>query len=46
MAGLRAILRLIESSELDEAAEATDCLDTLVRDQNPIRLYDGIVPAD
>ncbi len=43
VADLRAILRLIESSELDEAAEAIDCLDTLIRDQIPIRLYDAIV---
>ena len=46
MADLRAILRLIETGALDEAAEAIDCLDTLVRDQIPIRLCDAIVPAD
>ncbi len=45
MADLRAILRLIETGALDEAAEAIDCLDTLVRDQIPIRLYDAIVPG-
>ena len=33
VAALGAILRLIESGALDEAAEAIDCLDTLVRDQ-------------
>ncbi len=42
-AELRAILRLIETGALHEAAEAIDCLDTLVRDQIPIRLYDAIV---
>ncbi len=46
VADLRAILRLFETEALEEAAEAIDCLDTLVRDQNPIRLYDTIVPAD
>ena len=43
---LRAILRLIESGPLHEAAEAIDCLDTLVRDQIPIHLYDAIVLAN
>ena len=42
---LRAILRLIESSALHEAAGAVDCLDTLVRDQIPQRLYDAVVPG-
>ena len=46
VADLRAILRLIESSELDEAAEATEYLDTLIRDQIPIRLYEAIVPGN
>ena len=32
MADLRAILRLIESGALHEAAEVVDCLDTLVRE--------------
>ena len=45
VADLRAILRLIESGALHEAAQAIDCLDTLVRDQIPIRLYDAIVPG-
>ncbi len=40
---LRAILRLIETGARDEAPEAIDCLDTLVRDQIPIHLYDPIV---
>ena len=42
---LRAILRLIEAGALHEAAEAIDCVDTLVRDQISIRLYDAIVPG-
>ena len=46
VADLRAILRLIESGALHEAAEVVDCLDTLVRDQIPIRLYDAIVPGN
>ena len=46
VADLRAILRLIETGALHEAAEAIDCLDTLVRDQIPIRLYDAIVPGN
>ncbi len=46
VAGLRTILRLIESGALHEAAEAIDCLDTLIRDQIPIRLYDAIVPGN
>ena len=45
VADLRAILRLIETGPLHEAAEAIDCLDTLVRDQIPIRLYDAVVPG-
>ncbi len=45
VADLRAILRLIESGALHEAAETIDCLDTLVRDQIPIRLYNAIVPG-
>ena len=44
VADLRAILRLIETGALHEAAEAIDCLDTLIPDQIPIRLYDAIVP--
>ncbi len=43
VADLRAILRLIETGALHEVAEAIDCLDTLVRDQIPIRLYDAVV---
>ncbi len=43
VADLRAILRLIETGALNEAAEAIDCLDTPVRDQIPIRLYDAVV---
>ena len=43
VADLRAILRLIETGALHEAAEAIDCLDTLVRDQIPIHLYDAVV---
>ncbi len=46
LADLRAILRLIETGALHEATEAIDCLDTLVRDQIPIRLYDAIVPGN
>ncbi len=46
VADLRAILRLIESGALHEATEAIDCLDTLVRDQIPIRLYDAVVPEN
>ncbi len=46
MADLRTILRLIEIGELHEAAEVVDCLDTVVRDQIPIRLYDAIVPGE
>ena len=42
---LRAILRLIKSGALDEAAEAIDCLDTLVRDQLHQRLYDAVIPG-
>ena len=45
VADLRAILRLIEIGELREATEAIDCLDTLVRDQIPQRLYEGVVPG-
>ena len=45
VADLRAILRLIEAGALDEAAEAIDCLDTLVRDQIPQRLYEAVVPG-
>ena len=45
VADLRAILRLIETGALDEAAESIYCLDTLVRDQIPIRLYNAVVPA-
>ena len=45
MADLRAILRFIETGALDEAAEAIDCLDTLVRDQIHTRLYDAVVPG-
>ena len=44
-ADLRAILRLIETGSLHEAAEAIDCLDTLVRDQLPQRLYEAVVPG-
>ena len=46
VADLRAILRLIEAGALHEAAEAIDCLDTLVRDQIPIRLYESVVPGN
>ena len=45
VADLRAILRLIETGALHEAAEAIDCLDTLVRDQIPQRLYEAVVPG-
>ena len=45
VADLRAILRLIESGALHEAAEAIDCLDTLVRDLIPTGLYGAIVPG-
>ena len=43
VAHLRAILRLIETGALHEAVEAIDCLDTLVRDQLPQRLYEAVV---
>ena len=43
VAYLRAILRLIETGALHEAAEAIDRLDTLVQDQIPIHLYDAVV---
>ncbi len=43
VADLLAILRLIETGALHEATEAIDCLDTLVRDQIPIHLYDAVV---
>ncbi len=46
VADLRAILRLIETGALHEAAKAINCLDTLVRDQIPIHLYDAIVPGN
>ena len=46
VADLRAIHRLIEAGALHEAAEAIDCLDTLVRDQIPIHLYDAVVPGN
>lgn len=46
VADLLAILQLIETGAPYEATEAIDCLGTLVRDQIPIDLYDGIVPAD
>ncbi len=46
VADLRAILRLIEAGALHEAAEAIDCLDTLVRDQIPTRLYESVVPGN
>ena len=46
VADRRAILRFIETGTLHEAAEAIDCLDTLVRDQIPIRLYDAVVPGN
>ncbi len=45
LADLRAILRLIEDGALQEAAEAIDCLDTLVRDLIPTGLYGAIVPG-
>ncbi len=45
VADLRAILRLIETGALHEAAEAIDCLNTLVRDQLPQHLYDAVVPG-
>ena len=41
----RAILRLIEAGTLHEAAEAIDCLNTLIRDQIPQRLYEVVVPS-
>ena len=46
VADLRAILRLIETGALHEAAEAIDCLDTPVRDQIPTRLYESVVPGN
>ena len=46
VADLRAILRLIETGALHEAAEAIDCLDTLVRDQLPQPLYEAVVPGN
>ena len=46
VADLRAILRLIETGALDEAAEAIDCLDTLVRDQLPQYLYEKMIQSD
>ncbi len=46
VADLCAILRFIESGALHEAAEAIGCLDALVRDQIPIRLYDAIEPGN
>ena len=45
VADLRAILRLIEAGAVDKAADAIYCLDTLVRDQLPRRLYDVVVPG-
>ncbi len=45
MADLRAILLLIETGALHEAAEAIDCLDTLIQDQIPQRVYDAVVPG-
>ena len=45
VADLRAILRLIETGAPHEAAEAIDCLDTLVRDLIPTGLYGAIVPG-
>ncbi len=42
VADLRAILGLIETGAHHEVTEAIDCLDTLIRDQIPIRLYDAI----
>ncbi len=46
VADLRAILRLIESGALHDATEAIGCLDTLVRDQIPTRLYESVVPGN
>ena len=45
VADLRAILRLLESGAPHVAAEVVDCLDTLVRDQLPQRLYELVVPG-
>ncbi len=45
VADLRAILRLIVIGELHETAEAINRLDTLVRDQIPVSLYDAVVPG-
>ena len=45
VADLRAILRLIVTRELHEAAEVVDCLDTLARDLIPTGLYGAIVPG-
>ena len=42
----RAILRLIETGARIKAADAIDCLDTLVRDLIPTCLYDSVVPGD
>ena len=46
VADLRAILRLIETGALHQAAEASDCLDTLVRDQIPQYLYEKVVQGN
>ncbi len=45
VADLRAILRLVETGAVHEAAEAIDHRDTWVRDQLPQRLYDAVVPG-
>ena len=45
VADLRAILRLIVTRELHEAADVVDCLDTLARDLIPTGLYGAIVPG-
>ena len=45
VADLRAILRLIETGATHEAAAEIDCLETLARDQIPIRRCVAIVPG-
>ena len=46
VADLRGIPRLIETGAPHEMTEGIDCLDTLIRDQIPQRLYDAVVPRN
>ncbi len=46
VADLRAILRLIETGALHDAAEAIDCLDTLIREQIPQYLDEKVVQGN